>query len=740
MQISDSVKEKLRLFSIPALFRFELDGDLIKDISETDTLDGNILFFSDSLNEALDLLSRNLDSIDRFVFVDRDLNVRVLGEREEKLGIRDIFERLYQSKEGLEYREEQIKMASLIYEACEGSMDAIVEAPTGTGKSLAYLVPALIYSKKHSKRVVVSTNTKNLQQQLVDKDLPVLESVFDFKAALAYGRNNYICRRKAENLLTKGNTLLFETDAYSLVKEFLGSTETGLKSEFFSKEGVDESIWSLVESSSLSCAHRKCPYYRNGCFFYRARKKLDHANLIVANHHIVLSHSIMESAEILPEFDVLIVDEAHNIEKNATSYYTQTVKTKDVITHLDMLFIKKRGREFGLLSGFDCDALKETVSGARERLNGLFVRLAEAMEKDEVVVNSENALRFSRIFEGIADELNGVSLKLKQFVSGLDETEAIDFQSIQTAINQFKNMVLEFTEPSKVGSVYWLKRFKSSLHFNITPLNIRDALKSYLLEKLKSTIFISATLSVGGDFDFFKRVVGIDDALEFIARGNFDYEKNSRLFIVKDMPKPDETDFEHEVSKSLLSIAAALEGSKKGVLVLFTSYKLLNAVYRNAGDKIREFGFSVYRQGELDNFELFRRFKSGRGFLLATSSFWEGIDVKGEELSVVVIVKLPFEVPTTPVEMARYDAMEEEGWSPFFEYALPKAVIRLKQGLGRLLRDKEDKGVMLILDSRIVNKSYGKVFLKSLEYMKQERISKDEIKDRIVSFFSSISR
>ncbi len=739
MQLSSSVKEKLKLFSMPALFNFELEGNIIKNISKTDILSGNLLFFSSSLDEALDLLSRNLDSIDRFVFVDENFNVRVLGEQEEELGIEDIFEKLYEAQHGLEHRDEQIKMASLIYEALESSKNAIVEAPTGTGKSLAYLVPALLYSKKHGKRVVVSTNTKNLQQQLVNKDLPIMESVFDFKVALAYGRNNYICRRKAENLLARGNTLLFETDAYSSIKEFLSFTETGLKSEFFSKEGLDESLWSLVESSSLSCAHRKCPYYKSGCFFYRARKKLDHANLIVANHHIVLSHSIMESAEILPEFDVLVVDEAHNIEKNATNYYTQTAKTKEIANLLDMLFTVKRGKEFGLLSGFDCGALKETVQRAKDSLNELFVRLAETMEKDEEVVNNENVGKYSEIFKSIADELNGISLKLKQFVSGLEEAEAIDFQSIQAAINQFKNMVLEFIEPECEGSVYWLKRFKNSLHFNITPLNIRDALKGYLLDRLKSTVFISATLSVGGDFDFFKRMVGVDSALEFIAKGNFDYKRNSRLFIVKDMTRPDESGFEEDVSQSLLSVASALKGSKKGVLALFTSYKLLNAIYRKVSDEIKKLGFSVYRQGELDNFELLRRFKGGRGFLLATSSFWEGIDVKGEKLSVVVIVKLPFEVPTTPVEMARYEAMENEGWSPFFEYALPKAVIRLKQGLGRLLRDKEDKGIMLVLDSRIVNKSYGRVFLKSLDYMKQERISKDEIEKRIVDFFSSIS-
>ena len=739
MQLSDSVKEKLKLFSMPALFRFELDGDTIKNISETDSLSGNILFFSDSLDEALDLLSRNLDSVDRFVVVDENLNVRVLGEQEEEVGVEEVFEKLYQSQHGLEFRDEQIKMASLIYEALESSKDAVLEAPTGTGKSLAYLVPALIYSKKHNKRVVVSTNTKNLQQQLVDKDLPILESVFDFKVALAYGRNNYICRRKAENLLAKGNTLLFETDAYSTIKEFLSSTETGLKSEFFSREGLVEGVWSLVESSSLSCAHRKCPYYRNDCFFYRARKKLDHANLIVANHHIVLSHSVMESAEILPEFDVLVVDEAHNIEKNATSYYTQTAKTREILNLLDMLFTVRKGRELGLLSEFDCDGLKETVKKTKENLNGLFGSFAETMEKDEVIVSSENVGRYSETFKNIADELNGISLKLKQFVSGLSEAEIIDFQSVQNAINQFKNMVLEFIEPEHEGSVYWIKRFKNSLHFNITPLSIRDALKNYLLDRLKSTIFISATLSVGGDFDFFKKMVGVDSAIEFIARGNFDYEKNSRLFIVRDMSKPDESRFEKEVSQSLLSVAKALKGSKKGVLALFTSYKLLNAVYKSVGDRIKELGFSVYRQGELDNFELLRRFKSGHGFLLATSSFWEGIDVKGEELSVVVVVRLPFEVPTTPVEMARYEAIEEEGSSPFFEYALPKAVLRLKQGLGRLLRDKEDRGVMLILDSRIVNKSYGRVFLKSLDYMKQERISKDEIEKRIVDFFSSIS-
>ncbi len=740
MQLSDDVREKLKSCSPPKLFRFEHIDNTIVDIEETDEAKGDVLLFSIDKKDAFDIVASNFDAIGWFVYVDKDLNVYVMGEPEEDTDVTSIFNKLSKFK-GFEYRQEQVKMAKIILDAFENSKNAVLEAPTGTGKSLAYLVPAVVFAKRHNKRVVISTNTKNLQQQLLKKDLPVLESILNFKSAIAFGRNNYLCKRKAENILSKGDAFLFESDVYAILKEFLLSTETGLKSEFFSKEkGIDESAWKLIESDSLSCAHRKCPYYKNQCFFYRARKKLDLSHIIIANHHLVLSHSIMENAEILPEFDVLVVDEAHNIERNATNYYTDTLTSFDVLNTLDMLYSSKKGKERGLLSAFDETDLKDKVLNVKEKLKGIFEGLLNRVGSDEVVLDRKNSYEYLDFFKDLVERLDDLQLALKGFISQLDEDDALDIKSVYVKIEGFNKFFKSFIEFDDNGKVYWLKGFKKTVHFNITPINIREALRSYLMENLSSIVFTSATLTVNGDFEFFKRTVGIDDAIEYVAESNFDYKKNSKLFLVYDMLKPDDKDFVVEVSSVLVSIAQALGNTNRGVLVLFTSYKALDFAYDLSRKALEKLGFNVLKQGELDNFELLSRFKKGKGFLFATSSFWEGIDVKGEELSVVVIVKLPFEVPTTAVERVRYDVMKKEGTNPFLEYALPKAVLRLRQGLGRLIRHKTDRGVMVILDSRIVNKSYGKVFLNSLDYMSQERISKDEVKDRISHFFSSISR
>ncbi len=743
MRLSEDVIKTLEGYSPPFIFNFRQENDVIEEVQEAETISGNILYYGKNKGEALEIASSYSNDLDWFVFVDENFNVFVLGKPHLELDIEDVFSKLCESF-GFERREEQIRIAKIIYQAFESSKHAIIEAPTGTGKSIAYLIPAVLFSKKRLKRVVISTNTKNLQQQLIKKDIPSIKSLIDFKVSEAYGRNNYVCKRKAENALSKGNVFLFESDTYKLIKDFLLQTDTGLKSDFFSMEkGIDESVWQLIESNSKSCAHKQCPYYKGGCFFYRARKKLDHANIIVANHHLVLSHSVMENAEILPEFDVLVFDEAHNIERNATSYYTLTISTGELLSTLNLLYTQKKNKEYGLLAEYENGDLKGLILKTKVELQGAFERILRYMDrikKEELVVNGSSSDDVLSFIKEMINNLEGVLTKLKLFVSQLDEDLGVDLRALVSSLNEYKAQLASFEEYLvDTGHIYWIKRFKNSIHFNITPINIKDPLKRFLFDKLDSVIFTSATLSVNGDFEFFKRSLGIDDAVEFIAKGNFDYKENSRLYLVNDMPMPHDGVFATKVSQVLIDIGEAVKGGNKGVLVLFTAYKMLKTVWEKSKDPLEKLGFYVYRQGEFDNYELLNRFKQGRGFLFATSSFWEGIDVRGEELSVVVVAKLPFDVPTGSVEAVRYKVLKEEGLNPFYEYSLPKAVIRLKQGLGRLIRQKSDRGVMVVLDSRIISKPYGKIFLNSLDYMKQERISLDEIKKRIVDFFTGVS-
>ena len=740
MQIDKSSLKIIDKNSIPSIFHVRIvDNTLLIDENSDGKIYGNLLVIGDDIDYAFNFAVEHKDAVDSMFFLNvSDGSITTIAKPLKQLpSIKEVFNKIADITNGFEKRKEQIILSQKIKDCLTKKLMGIFEAPTGTGKSLAYLVPSILYAKKNSKKVVISTNTINLQKQLIEKDLPVLKNITDFSVKLALGRENYLCKRKLDSLLNKGDIFLFNNDTNIAIKKFAETSKTGLKSEFFSaKNRIDKKIWDSISSTSLSCAHTKCPYYKNRCFYYQARQSLESADLIIANHHIVLSDALIKEANVLPDHNAIIFDEAHNLEKNATNYFTKTVSTSEIRHLLERLYTKKKSRSSGLILNIDNETVRERFINSVEYAKETLKKEPDALKSKtlELTVDGSNMEPIRPYIEDLKDSLNSVCLSFKK--TGKNETD-IDIAALTERLNENLCLLDTFLNGSETDSVKWIKKTQSYIHFNITPMDISQYLQTNIYDNVESVIFTSATLSVNGKFDFFKKNTGIGAAEEFIAKNSFDYENISRLIIMGDAPTPNSQVYVQYLSKAVLSLAEELKNNDIGILVLFTSYRMLNGVYESIFDKIKHLGLNILRQGEFDNFQILKMFKKNKGFLFATSSFWEGVDVKGDALSVVFITRLPFEVPNTPIEQSRYKIMEQQRINSFFEYSLPKAVLKFKQGFGRLIRSKEDKGIIVVSDSRITNRSYGKIFVDSLPKIKKEVIKINEIKNSVRNFFNN---
>ena len=633
-----------------------------------------------------------------------------------------------QGLNGYEYRPQQLEMAKAVADAFRADEHLIVEAGTGVGKTFAYLIPAIDLALSAGETVVISTNTISLQEQLIKKDIPFLQKIlpFSFTAVLAKGRSNYLSRRRLNSLLTYERGL-FDTKEEVVelagIVEWVAATDDGSRADL-EKQPMPE-IWDQVVSDRDNCLRSKCPTY-DTCFYFKARRQMQEANLLIVNHHLLFSDlEIRRSADVqsavLPDYQYLILDEAHHLEAIAGKHATVEFTNSRVKRFLDSL--NNPSGKSGLSVRYAASHLKESVEDARNQANKFFGAISDWLE-------TQGSQRWGGSITQRIDRVNFVEnvldaplATLQAELKDLRETAQTDDdeEEITSHLRRCGNLredldlMISHSDPD---SVYWIETLKrgrfARMTLNATPVNVSEAVNEYLFGNMNSVILTSATLATNQNFDFFKKRLGLSECRELIAGSPFDYGKQVEIHIPLKMPDPRRS---IEYTQSIISqVKRYLKMTNGKAFVLFTSYRMMDEVYEVVSDYLDGLGIVSFRQGGgLSRSQMLDAFKQDTdSVLFGTSSFWEGVDVQGKSLSSVIITKLPFEVPTHPVMEAKIRQVEEQGGNSFMEFSLPEAILRLKQGFGRLIRTKTDKGMVVILDPRVTTKFYGKHFLNSL--------------------------
>lgn len=646
------------------------------------------------------------------------------------LTLREIFSPgglIAQHLDGYEFREEQLQMAHEVSRALTSSDHLIVEAGTGVGKSFAYLIPAISHALRSEQKVVISTNTISLQEQLVTKDIPFLQRVLprDFNILLAKGRRNYLSRRRLKNLLNYERGLF---DTYEEVEQLAAIEEWAEQSVDGSRADLPlqphAQVWDKVASDRDNCLGRNCETY-DTCFYFKVRREMHNADLLIINHHLLFSDLAIRQASdstmgILPDYDYLIIDEAHHLEATATSHASINFNNTRVKWLLDSLYNERS--DDGLARRFNSSELEAQTIEAREQTNKLFNSILEEIKGLEE--GGYGTTLTHRIHEGdfIENVLDAPLAAIEKTLKGLqdqaptedDEQEIIAHQRHCERLRDELDMLIRQNDPNYV---YWIeistRNHPPRIVLNATPANVNQMLQEYLFREKSSVIMTSATLSTNRNFAYFKARVGINDCRELLVHSPFNFKEQVQLHIPKDMPDPRSREFTSSVIDKIRHYLRLTHGK---AFVLFTSYKMMDEVYDAIAPDLEEIGITAFKQGgDLSRTDMLEAFREDTdSVLFGTASFWEGVDVRGAALSNVIITRLPFEVPTHPVMEARVKQIKESGGDEFSEFSLPEAILRLKQGFGRLIRTKNDRGIVVILDPRIQTRSYGRAFLRSL--------------------------
>ena len=621
--------------------------------------------------------------------------------------------------DGYEYRPQQLEMAEAVDAAFRDDEHLIVEAGTGVGKSFSYLVPAVHLALEEEEKVIISTNTINLQEQLINKDVPFLQEVLpeDFNAVLVKGRGNYLCLRRLDNMVAYEQALF---DTFSEVEEIQRIIKWSEETEDGSLADIEPQpmpgVWSKATSESDNCLNVRCPYYKE-CFYFKARSRMTNANLLIVNHHLLFSdwalRRINPAYAVLPPYSYLVLDEAQHIEHVATGHIGIQLSNYRVKHFLDSLC--NPNKKGGLLLRLKAEQLIGFVETARSRANELFNSIAEWVgDKSEGMKSIEQKRFVPNVMDGPLRYLQS-SLKILQDKAKDDDEKTEIEAHVRRCVELRKDLDATLTQPES-DWVYWVElaeRRYATISLNAAPISVADDLTEYLFSIIESAVMTSATLSTNRNFDYFKHQIGLNGCRELLVGSPFNYAKQVRIYIPKQMPDPRNYQF---VPAAIEKIKEYLQLTHGKAFVLFTSYRMMDEVYEAVAPHLDDMGITTFKQGEsLSRHAMLERFRQDvDSVLFGTSSFWEGADVQGESLSNVIIVKFPFSVPTHPVVEARVNHIEEQGGNAFMEYSLPEAILRLKQGFGRLIRNKTDRGIVVILDSRVLTKAYGKMFLNSL--------------------------
>ena len=794
-------------YSAPAILKDVRAGDVLihnhpSGILHPSDEDITVASLAGERGAAFYIIDNRVDNLYAVVPLYKSSTIKPL-QVEEALNLLEPGSKISSSLNDYEERPEQLEMATVVTSSFNEDKVALIEAGTGIGKSMAYLIPSVLWSLKNRERIVISTNTINLQEQLISKDIPFLQKNIDheFKAVLVKGRGNYACRRKASKLSTEGN-YLFENDDIAEEKsllKWLKKTKDGSRADlnFLPRD----SSWEKIASEADVCRRSKCSFY-NDCFFYRARREAASSDILVANHHLLFADLAVKSetgghgeSAVMPPYNRVIIDEAHNVEDVATEYFGAAVSkrglslttgrlinkkdvTKGLLPYTFMKMQKMKGHIAGTFLSGTSSAIRDEIiphlNSVREVSDELFdmigywsletrknnddsesssgeikVRIkADITSSNEwkELENSASAL----LTEGKAStrRLKGIVKDFENLPDG-DEKEALDSQLLELKaysdrLSSFLTTVEAFFFHQVEGTVKWIetarRNGRMSVRLKISPISVAEAMSEKVYKVCKTMVLTSATLSVRGKFNYIKDRIGLDLAgerlTETLLESPFDYQKQAFVGIPTDMPLPGDKGY---VPSLASAISDALKTSEGKAFVLFTSYRMLNDIYgRLSGDSLLS-EYRTMRQGEgprsllLDNFR-----KDKHSVIFGSDSFWEGVDVPGDALMNVILTKLPFSVPDDPLVEARAELMEEEGKNAFMNYFLPRAVIKFKQGFGRLIRNKKDRGAVLILDSRIVRKSYGKVFLSSLPKCNVEKLPVKDLVVNLKDFFREI--
>jgi ATP-dependent DNA helicase DinG len=621
-----------------------------------------------------------------------------------------------------EHRPQQIAMAEAVEKALALKTHLIVEAGTGVGKSLAYLVPLINWAREENCRVVVATYTKALQQQLVGKDLPFLKNALgDFRFALCVGGENYLCLRRFDHL--RMGDLYEQSEIDSLNRLFAWSTRTrtGLKSELDFEPSVG--LWSKACRQADLCFAKDCGFYRD-CCYQKARTYEQQAQILVANHHLFFA-DMATGGNVLPSYKAVIFDEAHQVEDVATDYLGMEVTNYSVRYLLDSLlsYRTRKGMLTRLtLQDSEVQHVRGMVDGLRIVVDNFFLNL-------HPLLHEEPSLRI-RKKHIIPDILSDPLLELSDTLSKLSvetQEEELEVKAFAARAQMLASAVRINLEQSADGFVYWAERENTRYRLVASPIDVADALRENLFGRTGTVVLTSATLSAGGSFTYIKNRLGLDAPQELLLDSPFDFESRSMLYIASGLDEQKAEGFQKKFDDELKAVLSITKGR---TLVLFTSYGHLRKSAETLRKELPDLGFLC--QGEIPAFRLIEQFKgSANAVLMGTASFWQGIDIPGNALQCVVIAKLPFAVPDEPIIEARMERLK----NPFFEYQIPQATLLFRQGFGRLIRTGTDSGAVAVLDSRIMTKNYGKWFLKSIPKC---RITDD--REDLKNFFLQLNR